>query len=92
MAASKLTNLQLNTTIPTVGASLLAMTARQPTHYLQTACIPCGSWFASDGGLAADHFLIELSDRRLQSLELKSEVKDRSLRQLLQGLQGDSLF
>jgi len=72
MAASKPTNLQLNTTIPTLGASLLAMAARQPTHYLQTACIPCGSWLASDGGLAVDYFLIELRDRRLRYFGLKT--------------------
>jgi hypothetical protein len=31
--------------------SLLAIATYQPTNFLQTACNPCGSWLASDGGL-----------------------------------------
>jgi hypothetical protein len=37
-----------------VGASLLAMAARQPANLLQVYTEPCGSWPASDGGLTAD--------------------------------------
>ncbi|WP_192564144.1 hypothetical protein [Pseudomonas gozinkensis] len=42
-----------------VGASLLAMAAYEPTNLLQVACNPCGSWLASDGGLTADLFLAD---------------------------------
>ncbi|RBL70525.1 hypothetical protein C3E98_015845 [Pseudomonas sp. MWU13-2625] len=37
-----------------VGASLLAMAALQPTNFQLNAFNPCGSWLASDGGLTAD--------------------------------------
>jgi hypothetical protein len=40
--------------------SLLAIAACQPTILLLTARNPCGSWLASDGGLAADQFLTEV--------------------------------
>jgi hypothetical protein len=45
-----------------VGTILLAKAAWQPTCIWRMYRIPCRSWLASDGGLAADLHLADVPD------------------------------
>ena len=82
-----------------VGASLLVMAAWQPTKLPQMHTVPCGSWPASDGGLAADqlfpdepHTLVGVSLLRAAfrrwrpgSRKISSEVPSPTLEEALSG-------
>ena len=53
---------------------MLAKAAYRPTHCLQRACNPCGSWLASDGGLTPNQSPLMYTALAIQQIVMLAEL------------------